>query len=970
MGDNKGLWLGTKPAKCGGIGRFLLVGLCAIFAATTVLTGNVYLATQAPHQRIPINAQEILGKCAALRQPAGPPADFGDREVSDRFEPGTNTTLIRNARLWTGVNNGTEVIHGDLLLDKGLVKAVGKVPRSLYAFLENVTVIDAKGAWVTPGLVDLHSHVGLLPLPSMRATFDVNSPNGPILPWLRSIDGFNTHDEAFRLGIAGGVTSVQALPGSGNAIGGQAFMMKLRKTRERSPSSMIIDPPHTLSTSGAQVDPSLPPRWRHMKQACGENIKWYGTRMDSIWAFRQAYNEARKVKDAQDEFCSKAEQGAWGSIEGKDFPDDYKWEMLVDVLRGRVKISHHCYEAVDFDDIVRLTNEFQFPIAVFHHASEAYLVPDVLKRSWGGTPAIAIFATNHRYKRESYRGSEFAPRILADNDIRVVMKTDHPVINTRYLLNEAQQAHYYGLPPHLALASVTSTAATAVGMAHRIGFLRVGADADVVLWDSHPLHLGATPVQVWIDGIKQLPEDVQVGTGKDDVAWKEVPRVPDWSKERNATWNWDGLPPLKGRNELGLVVFTNVRTVWTKDNEGEIKEMFAITGEKEELGTVIVQSGKIVCAGSVLSCSENFNSFDPHEVLDLRGGSIVPGLMSYGSPLGIEEIAGEPSTGNGALYDPFTGNTPKILGDTAGVTRAVDALQFRTRNALLAYRSGVTVATSSLSKTTLFVGPNSIIPGLSTTFRTGAAHALEGGAIVKDITALHVNIGRPHPIGGRNGRGPGASVSTEIAALRRLLLEGESKDTETGLWFRRAAEGTIPFVIAVSSADIMATLLKLKVDIEEARGTTMRMVFAHASEAHLLAEEIAKARVGVILIPSRPFPDTWDDRRILPGPPLTNDTALVKLIEHGVTVAIGAQDAWQAGNTRWDLTWAALESNGRIDEQQAYALASTNLEKLLDVRVPRDAADFVAYAGGGALSMSSKVAAVLSSERGMVEFVS
>ncbi|EPQ59082.1 hypothetical protein GLOTRDRAFT_113888 [Gloeophyllum trabeum ATCC 11539] len=944
-----------------------VVGLCALFAAATILASNVLLSSQTRTERIPKNAQEILGRCSSLRQAAGPPPSFAKREVSDRFEPGTNATLIRNARIWTGVDNGTQVLHGDVLLDRGVVKAVGKVDRRLYAPLENLTVVDAKGAWVTPGLVDLHSHVGLLPLPSMRATFDVNSPHGPVVPWLRAIDGFNTHDEAFQLGIAGGVTSVQALPGSGNAIGGQAFMMKLRRTSDRSPSSMILEPPHSIN--GTSVDSLLPPRWRHMKQACGENIKWYGTRMDTVWAFRQAYNEARKVKNAQDDFCMKAEQGLWGSIEGQAFPDDYRWEMLVDVLRGRVKISHHCYEAVDFDGIVRLTNEFQFPIALFHHASEAYLVPDLLKRTWGGTPAIAIFATNHRYKRESYRGSEFAPRILADNDIRVVMKTDHPVINERYLLNEAQQAHYYGLSPHLALAAVTSTAATAVGMSHRIGVLRTGADADVVLWDSHPLQLGATPVKVWIDGVQQLPEDVQVGVGKEELEWKKTPGVPDWGKERRETVKWEGLPPLKGRTEEGTVVFTNVGRVWAKDEEGDIEELLRADVDSE-MATVVVQKGVLVCAGSSLSCLHNLKSSSPPEIVDLQGGTIAPGLMTYGSPLGMEEIPSEPSTGNGELYDPFSGDVPKIMGDTAGVTRAVDALQFGTRDALLSYyRAGVTVATSSLSKTTLFVGPNSIIPGLSATFRTGATNALEGGALVKEVTALHVTIGRPHPIGGRNGRGPGVSVSTEIAALRRLLLEGESKDTETGRWFRKAAEGTIPLVIDVSSADIMASLLKLKEYIEEARGTTMRIVFSHATEAHLLAQKIAKARVGVILIPSRPFPNVWDDRRILPGPPLTNDTTLVKLMNHGVTVAIGAPEGWQAVNTRWDLTWAALESNGRIDEQQAYALASTNLEKLLNVRIPKDKADLVAYTGGSALSMSSKVAAIVSPERGMVEFV-
>jgi hypothetical protein len=130
--------------------------------------------------------------------------------------------------------------------------------------------------------VDLHSHVGMLSAPFMSGTFEVNSVHGPVLPWLRSIDGFNTHDEAFELAIAGGVTSVQVLPGSGNAIGessslqmplglhkvnwgvgGQAFMVKLRKTSERTPTSMVIEPPHTLN--GSEPDLNAPLRWRHMK---------------------------------------------------------------------------------------------------------------------------------------------------------------------------------------------------------------------------------------------------------------------------------------------------------------------------------------------------------------------------------------------------------------------------------------------------------------------------------------------------------------------------------------------------------------------------------------------------------------------------------------------------------------------------------------------------------------------------------
>ncbi|KAG5648919.1 hypothetical protein DXG03_000268 [Asterophora parasitica] len=874
-------------------------------------------------QNVPVNSREILAQCMSLRATPGPSQDFHSREESDRYEPGTKPTLIQNAAIFTGERNGSVVIYGNIFIDKGIVKNIGKVPRYLWD-RPNVDVVDAKGAWVTPGL----------------GAYDLSSPHGPIVPWLRSIDGFNTHDEAFELSIAGGVTSAQVLPGSENAIGGQAFMVKLRKTAEGSPVSMIIEPPYTLT--GGKLPDAL--HWRYLKQACGENLRTYGNRMDTMWALRSAYNEARKIMLEQDSYCAKVEAGLWESA-GNQFPESLKWEALVDVLRGRVKISNHCYEVVDLDSIVRLSNEFEFHISSFHHAAEAWLVPELLKKTFGGTPGVALFATNHRYKREAYRGSEFAPRVLADAGIPVVMKSDHPVINSRYLLHEAQQAHYFSLPANLSLASVTSTPATIAGLAHRIGFLREGADADVVLWDSHPLQLGATPVKVWIDGILQIPvpsktdkpaKKIEVGKGKEDEEWREVPDVPNWDRERKEALAWDGLPPLQSKPQNGRIVFSNVKSVLKKGSDGEVQVFSAQT---EEAGVVTVENGQITCMGA--GCLSSADA-DAH-VVDLHGGSVSPGLMSYGSPLGLEEMAGEPSTGDGKPYDAFAGNVPNILDDSGAILRAMDALMFGTRNALTAYRSGVTLATSSLAKPYYLDGTAAhVISGLSVAFRTGSAHVMERGSIIQDIAALHIHIGRPNPL-----IGEGISVSTQIAALRRLLFGWETQDKETGYWFRKAAEGVVPLVVEVDNANIMATLLILKVEVEDRIGSSMRLVFSGASEAHLLAQEL--------------------------GPPLSNDTALVKLMERGVTVALGVREAWEARNTRFDIQWAILESNERIDQRQIYALAYTNLPKLLGIREIDDesqggrAVDMVAYEGGGAFDLSSKVVAVISSERQVVD---
>ncbi|GLB34476.1 putative carbohydrate esterase family 9 protein [Lyophyllum shimeji] len=910
----------------------------------------------------------VVTRCESITTPAGPPSSYSPssrvERGSDRYVEGTAPVLIKNARIWTGANNGTEAVYGDILLDKGLVMALGHIPRETLIKVKAANAVietfDVQGKWVTPGLVDLHSHIGLSSAPELRGAADTNSRKAPILPWLRSIDGLNTHDASYQLAIAGGVTTAQILPGSANNIGGQSFLIKLRTTKERSATSKVIEPPQTLIHH--QTSDHL--HWRHMKHACGENPSrvYSQTRMDSGWSFRQAYDTARKVKEAQDAFCTRVrnvqKHGWWPWSLGKhiaslgDFPEDLQWESLVDVLRGRVKLSIHCYEAVDLDAIIRLSNEFNFPIASLHHAGETYLVPDLLKKAWGGVPSIALFASNARKKREAYRNSEFAPKVLADEGIPVVMKSDHPVLNSRYLLYEAQQAHYYGLDADLALASVTSTPAKAAGLSHRIGSIAVGYDADIAIWDSHPLSLGATPAQVYIDGIAQIrgphvlvkPEALQ-----------HPPKTPDWEAEARKTIEFEGLPPLRGRKirwggwsqddgatkSAGSgVKFVGVKSVWTTDEEGHVHAMFDEEDNTEGGGHSVV-----VRDGSVVFCSrDSFYECDDsrvQEVVDLQGGSLAPGLTTFGSPLGLAEIRLEPSTTDGVVKDPLTGSVPGIVGGNDAVIRAVDGLQFEGRNTLLAYRAGVTRAVTAPVA-------DGFLSGLSTTIDTGASSAVERGAIIQEETALHISV----------SLNLGVSVSTQIATLRRLLHE-----STLDVW-ERVRTGVIPLVVNVDSADIMATLLNLKSEYERLSGNILRLTFAGASEAHLLAEEIGKAEVSAVLTSPRPYPGYWEQRRILPGPPLSRHSTLTALLAKNVHVAIGVVDEYNARNARFDIAWAALESNGTISKTQAIRLATTYLNRALGATsVP----DLVAYRGGSLFDFESKIVGVVSLQRGIIE---
>ncbi|TFY65178.1 hypothetical protein EVJ58_g2131 [Rhodofomes roseus] len=922
---------GDRPRAKRRFSRRLVIGVLVLLALLLVSTRVPTL--YAVLRPLPPHATTALSRCRSLSLAPGPPADFHKRKVSDRFVHGTKPYLLKNGRIWTGLENGTEVVHADILLNKGIIESIGHIGHlQLKNYKDDVVTVDLKGAWVTPGIVDLHSHLGVSSSPHLLGASDGNSRHGPILPWLRALDALNTHDAAYELSVAGG---------------GQGFTIKLRKTAERTPTSMLLEPPYQINSSFP--DHSGPLRWRQMKHACGENpSRVYGnTRMDTIWAFRDAYNTARKIRESQDAYCADAFAGNWDALKDKSYPEDLQWEALVDVLRGRVKVQVHCYETVDIDDLVRISNEFEFPIAAFHHAHEAYLVPDTLKKAYDHPPAIAMFATHSRYKREAYRGSEFAPRILAEHGIPVVMKSDHPVTDSRYLLYQAQLAYVYGLPENLAIASIISTPAEVMGMGHRIGYVRKGWDADLVVWDSHPLALGATPKQVFIDGIPQLdsPHFVQK-----PASFQRTPRVPNFDKEAADTVKYEGLPPLvPAKSSSGTVIFTDVKRVFMRTGRA-VREVY--TAQDAEMGAVIVENGTVTCSGAYTSCVTP-NLLADAEVVNVKGGSISPGFTSFGSNLGLGEIGAEPSTMDGYVFDPLVQKVPAILGGDGAIIRAVDGLTFGTRNALLAYRGGVTKGITAPAHRGFYAG-------LGTSFFTGAMNRLEPGAILQEVTAVHITV-RPY-----SAAVP--SISTQIATLRRMLLH--PVDGDAGEWFRGVGKGRVTLVVETDSADIIATLITLKKEVEKAYDSTVKMTIAGALEAHLLAKEIAEAGVGIIQVPSQPFPAAWEMRRILPGLPLTEQSSIAVLLAHNVTVGVGSVQPYDVRNLPFEVAWVALDAGGEISKEDAIALGSTNVEVLLGGDIEADGLhDMVVTEGGDILDMQSKVVAVISPTRQLVDML-
>ncbi|OWZ77540.1 amidohydrolase [Cryptococcus neoformans Bt85] len=904
----------TKPRQPGStrndMHTVFFTGL-GLFALALYVSQNVSFPFPSKPQPLPDFITKGIEQCEIISRPPPYFERFNSkREKNDRFVPGTKSVWLKNGTVWTGEDDGNEILQGvDLFLENGVIRKMAPM-LELDEILKGSEYdeVELHGAWVTPGIVDTHSHMGLDSAPGLKGSSDTNSHRGNTQPWLRSFDSFNTHDLAFNLSISGGITTMLVLPGSAGSIGGQAAAFKPRWTYENTPQSMQVEPPFVIDSSGNGTWQRTH-SWRHIKHACGENpARVYGAkRMDAAYDFRKAYAEGKKLKDAQDRWCADPKS------QKEPFPTSLEYEVLADVIRGNVKVNIHCYETTDLNTLVRISNEYGFPIAAFHHAHEVYLVPDLLKQAWGPVPpAVAIFATNARYKREAYRGTEFAPKILADNGLSVIMKSDHPVLDSRYLVYEASQAHHYGLNFSHSLGAVTTHPAKAMGLDHRLGYVREGYDADLVVWDSFPLSLGATPEQTYIDGIPQIlkPHVVE----KPAEAQKIFPEGK-WDDEIAEAIITRGDPDRRPKKSASNILFQGVTSFYLGTDKFDLSVF-----EQGKKGDVVVKGGEIICVGKCI-VEEDLD----FEVIDLKGGSIAPGMISVGSYLGLMEIRLEKSTTDGKAHDSL-----QDAGEyTDGMlVRAVDGAQFGGKDELLAYSSGVTTIVA-------YPISSSLISGLSFSFSPSAPHPLARHAIQNPSAALHLSL-----------ENTPTSISSKIAILRRLLLGDVEGHTEVVRAFKKVANGELRLVVEVSSADVISALVRLKREV----GRKVKITILGGHESWLIAQDLADEDIGVIVAPARSYPEEWGQRRIIPGPPLSNHTLPSYLVSHGVKVGLGIVEEWQARNTRYDAAWVYANSPEIFSKSSALALVSDNLEELLGLNdntnaLREDEKAWVAYEG-------------------------
>ncbi|HEV2079252.1 MAG TPA: amidohydrolase, partial [Allosphingosinicella sp.] len=418
-------------------------------------------------------------QAAEAKPPAAAPQAYSRDPFPSTYRayPGV-VTAITGATIYDG--EGGRIENGTIVLADGKISAIGGPDTAIPS---GATRIDAAGRWVTPGIIDIHSHLGDYPSPAVEAHQDGNEITGPVRPEVWAEHSVWPQDPGFTRALAnGGVTSLHVLPGSANLFGGRGVTLKNVPGRTMQ-QMKFPGAPYTL------------------KMACGENPKRvYGgrnqmpaSRMANVALMRQTWAKAQAYRRKWDKY----------EREGGDAPDrDLAMDTLRGVLAGEILVQNHCYRADEMANIIDMSKEFGYKVSAFHHATEAYKIADLLRENG---ICGALWADWWGFKMEAYDGiNENIPLVHNAGGCAIVHSDDPNGIQRLY--QEASKALTYGrragmdIRDEVAWSWLSYNPAKALGIADRTGSLRPGKMADVVLWNGNPLSVYTRPERVWVDG--------------------------------------------------------------------------------------------------------------------------------------------------------------------------------------------------------------------------------------------------------------------------------------------------------------------------------------------------------------------------------------------------------------------------------------------------------------------------------------
>ena len=378
--------------------------------------------------------------------------------------------IIKNSTLFDG--NGNKFENYDLYFSDGEIKAVGANLE-----VEDALVIDGTGKFVTPGIIDNHSHMGVYPAPGVSTSSDGNEATNPVTAEVWAEHSVWTQDPQYKLALAGGITTFHVLPGSANLFGGRGVTLK-NVSANTVPEMKFPGAPHSL------------------KMACGENPKRVyrsrgpSTRMGNVAGYRKAWIGAEKFRD---------------SLETDPDLRDIKNETLVGVLDGKILVHNHCYRADEMATMINISEEFGYEVSTFHHGVEAYKIADLLADE--GICA-ALWADWWGFKHEAYDMSianiAIVDQARGGKGCAIVHSDDASGIQR--LNQEAAKALAAGrkagfdISEGRAMTWITKNPAKSLGILDQTGTLEEGKDADIVIWSGNPFSIYSKAEQVYIDG--------------------------------------------------------------------------------------------------------------------------------------------------------------------------------------------------------------------------------------------------------------------------------------------------------------------------------------------------------------------------------------------------------------------------------------------------------------------------------------
>jgi imidazolonepropionase-like amidohydrolase len=764
-------------------------------------------------------------------------------------------TLVKNATVLT-VTKGTYQ-NADLLIRKGKIAAIGrnlKVPAG-------VKVIDGTGKYVMPGIIDAHSH--------MCIEGGINEGSEVVSAECDIQEVINEKDPGMKWALAGGVTTINTMHGSANPIGGLTATLKMRWGKSSD----------ELKFEGAR---------RHIKWALGENPKrvhaerGVTTRLGVAETLRQQLTLAQEYQRDWDDYNRKKQAGLAAVPPRKDV----KMESLAGILRGDIWVQCHCYRADEIEMVLRLADEFGFKIGALQHVLEGYKVaPEIAKRNFGAS----TFADFWGYKLEAYDGIAHNAAAMAQWGVNTSVNSDSGERIRRLNLDAAKAARYGGLTDDQCLALVTINPAWQLGIDKKTGSLEPGKDADISIWDGHPLSVYSKCMMTLVDGdvyyerssdgkvtfgVTEPPKEQTLAKAAAPSAPSSTPSVAQSSSPSIAPSNFAPLSVPVTAKPSGPASFaiTGARIV-------------PVSSPPIEDGTIVVFNGRITAVGRDVPIPSGIR------VWRANGLSVYPGLINATGNLGLSEISSVPESQDLGEGGPLKAHI-----------RAEDAFHVQSAWVGVARSGGVTSALVS-PRGTGWMGQSAL---MHTGGRTVEDCTVAGG--IAQALSLGGGGGGRSASGGEGGITPpggdpqqGTTGEGLRSQVEKALLDARSYGKELDAYKRGADPSvrppkpnlTLGALVPVSRQERSVLIAASDTsDVEQAAkfglANRAQVIVTGGRDADKAAATLNKAGVPVIFTDLLSMPtgtDAYDK----------NFTAPKRLFEAGVKFCIATTDAPNLG---------------------------------------------------------------------------